>query len=112
MNIKTIFLWITVLLMVLSAAVQYNDQDPYLWIGAYLTVAFAGYRKIKGKKDTYWIAALAFAFWAWNQFPPEWEGVLLNDVGMKTLNIELGRESLGLLICALFLSIYLIIDIK
>jgi membrane-bound ClpP family serine protease len=34
--------------------------------------------------------------WAANQFPVEWEGVRLNAMGMKTINIELGRESLGL----------------
>jgi hypothetical protein len=106
MNFKIIFLWITVVLMLLSAAVQFNDPDPYLWIGSYLLVAYVGLRKIKEKKDSYWIGALAFALWAWNQFPPAWEGVLLNEVGMKTMNIELGRESLGLLICSTFLFIY------
>jgi hypothetical protein len=106
MNFKISILWITVVLMLLSAAVQINDPDPYLWIGAYVLVAFAGFRKIRGKKDSYWIGAFVFAFWAWNQFPPAWEGVLLNEVGMKTINIELGRESLGLLICSAFLFIY------
>jgi hypothetical protein len=37
-----------------------------------------------------------YIFWAINQFPPEWEGLTLDAMGMKTINIELGRESLGL----------------
>ncbi|MFT5885650.1 MAG: hypothetical protein ACI9IP_002111 [Arcticibacterium sp.] len=106
MTLKKIILWITVSLMVLSAAVQLNDPDPLTWIAAYLLVAFVGIRKIRGKKDHYWVAALVYAIWGINQFPPEWEGVMFNEVGMKTLNIELGRESFGLLICSGMLFVY------
>ncbi|MFT7250079.1 MAG: ABC-type nickel/cobalt efflux system permease component RcnA [Algoriphagus sp.] len=106
MTFKKIILWITVSMMVLSAAVQLNDTDPATWIAAYLLVAFVGIRKISGKNDRYWIAALVYAIWGINQFPPEWEGVVFSDVGMKTLNIELGRESFGLLICSGILFVY------
>ena len=106
MTLKKIILWITVLLMVLSAAVQLNDPDPMTWIAAYLLVAFVGLRKISGKSDHLWIAAIVYFIWGINQFPPEWEGVMFNEVGMKTLNIELGRESFGLLICSAVLLVY------
>jgi len=35
-----------------------------------------------------------------SQWPPHFEGFLLNEVGMKTMNIELAREAGGMLICA------------
>lgn len=113
MTYKNIIIWFTVLMMVLSAIVQLNDPDPVVWIAAYLLVAFLGFRKIRGNTtDSYWPAALVYVFWGITQFPPEWEGVLLDEVGMKTLNIELGRESLGLFICAAFLTIYSFLDKK
>ncbi|QNP53994.1 hypothetical protein H9L05_03210 [Hymenobacter qilianensis] len=39
------------------------------------------------------------------QWPAHWEGVALKN-GMKDINIEEGREALGLLICAVSLLIY------
>ncbi|WP_341225602.1 transmembrane 220 family protein [uncultured Arcticibacterium sp.] len=113
MAYKNIILWLSVLIMVLSAIVQLNDPDPFTWIAAYLLVAFLGFRKIRGNTtDSYWAVAIIYLIWGINQFPPEWEGVLLDQVGMKTLNIELGRESLGLIICAAVLTIYSFIDKK
>ena len=41
-------------------------------------------------------------------WPPEFEGVALND-GMKTLNIELARESLGMGITALIMVFYALV---
>jgi hypothetical protein len=90
-------------LSVLFAMFQYNDPDAFLWIVIYLFVAFLAFRSLKGKvtRQSLFFVSFVFILWGINQFPPEWEGVLLNEVGMKTLNIELGRESFGLFINAL-----------
>lgn len=108
MNARRILIWSSILLMLLFAFFQWNDPDPYLWIPIYLLVAFLGYRKLDGKdtKMTTGVAAFIYILWGISMFPPQWEGVMLNEMGMKTLNIELGRESLGMLIAALLLLLY------
>jgi hypothetical protein len=86
------------LIFVSFSIVQYNDPDPWLWIPTYLFPIFLIYQKsiyrIEGK--SLFLIGVPYLFWAINQFPAEWDGVLLDQMGMKTLNIELGRESLGL----------------
>jgi hypothetical protein len=87
-----------ILVFVAFAGVQYNDPDSALWILLYLLPIFFIWRKIKGTQpnETLYFVGLMYIFWAINQFPPEWEGLTLDAMGMKTINIELGRESLGL----------------
>jgi membrane-bound ClpP family serine protease len=87
-----------IIIFVLFAILQYNDPDPYLWIPVYLYPAYLVFRSLseKGIVEVFSFVAIVYIFWAVNVFPAEWEGVLLNEVGMKTVNIELGRESLGL----------------
>lgn len=99
---RKILLWIFIVLFVLFAAVQYNDVDGWLWILTYLLTAFMCFRAVRGRGDKLSFLALAtlLLLWGINIYPPEWEGVMLNTAGMKTLNIELGRESLGLFICS------------
>jgi Transmembrane family 220, helix len=103
---KKILLWFFIVVFLFFTGVQYNDPDPYIWMPTYLIVVFLCYYKLQGKGDKmfYFITGLIFLMWAANQFPPEWEGVLLNQ-GMKTINIELGRESLGLGCCTIALWI-------
>ncbi len=93
------------LVFVYFTVVQYNDPDPWLWIPTYLFPIYLLIQKSKGKLagGTLFLVAIPYLFWAINQFPPEWEGVMLNTMGMKTINIELGRESLGLGFTALVL---------
>jgi hypothetical protein len=99
--------WFFTIIFILFAAVQYNDPDPYVWIPVYLIVAFLCFRIQKHKVDKllYFLIGLIFVFWGINQFPPAWEGLLLDSMGMKTINIELGRESLGLVCCSVALWI-------
>ncbi|MBA4852705.1 transmembrane 220 family protein [Emticicia sp. BO119] len=99
---KKIILWLFMAFFVYAALVQYNDPDPYVWIPTYLIPVFLCYHKLQGKGEAiiYFTIGLLYFMWAINQFPPEWEGVMLNELGMKTINIELGRESLGLGVCA------------
>lgn len=102
MIFRKIVLWVFIALFILFAAVQYNDVDGWLWMLVYLLTAFLCFRAIKNKGDklSYLTIATLFLLWGINIYPPEWEGVMLNTAGMKTLNIELGRESLGLFICS------------
>lgn len=41
--------WFFIVLFVLSAALQYNDPDPYVWMPLYLFGAFLCYRAIQKK---------------------------------------------------------------
>ena len=93
------------LMFLCFAAVQFNDPDPLLWIPTYLFPIYLFFQRSKGNLSgsTLLLVGIPYLFWAINQFPPEWEGVMLNTMGMKTINIELGRESLGLGFTALVL---------
>ncbi|MGR3809785.1 transmembrane 220 family protein [Jiulongibacter sp. NS-SX5] len=108
MKVRNAFLLFTVALMLLFAFFQWNDPDPLIWIPLYLLVAFLGYRKMKYSDSSlvFLIPAFIYFLWGVTLFPDEWEGVMLNEMGMKTINIELGRESLGLFINTIFLIIY------
>ena len=44
-----IFNWVFVLIFIISAALQYNDPDPYIWMPLYLYGAFLCYRAIHKK---------------------------------------------------------------
>jgi Transmembrane family 220, helix len=102
-----IFKYIFIVIFIAFAVVQYNDPDPYLWIPVYLFpvyLIFKSLNDIEISKSFIYIA-IVYIFWSINVFPPEWEGVLLNQ-GMKTLNIELGRESLGLACVAIALLVF------
>jgi hypothetical protein len=95
-------MYFLVLLYVICAIVQYNDPDPLVWILAYLLPASVCLYRSKGKGDATLYVALGvlYVLWAINQFPPQWEGLMFENLSMKTMNVELGRESLGLGLCA------------
>jgi Transmembrane family 220, helix len=90
------------IVFLLFAAVQYNDPDPQVWIPIYLAAVMACGMAWAGLGQWWFFGLMAaiYAVAAWYQWPPHFEGFLLNQVGMKTLNIELAREAGGLLICA------------
>ena len=96
-----LYLLIGVYLM--SAAVQYNDPDPLVWIVSYLIPACLCYYRILkyGNSVQYFMIGLLYMLWAINQFPPQWEGLMIDNLSMKTINVELGRESLGLAMCGI-----------
>lgn len=98
---KTLALTFAVL-FVLFAAVQYNDPDPQVWIPIYAFAAMAcvmAYAGL-GRPWFFTLMALVYAGTAIWQWPPAFEGFLLDEMGMKTVNIELAREAGGLAICA------------
>ncbi|WP_128544448.1 transmembrane 220 family protein [Larkinella soli] len=90
------------LLFILFAAFQYNDPDPEVWIPIYLFGAAASFMAYVGMGRPWFFAAMglvylvAAVYW----WPPVFEGFLLDEMSMKTVNIELARESGGLAICA------------
>ncbi len=98
MSFRKIYLIFLIGVFILFAIVQVNDPDPVLWILIYMTPIYLFYKKIRHSDDNFYYLIIGFIFllWSINIFPPEWEGVMLDVRGMKTLNIELGRESLGL----------------
>ena len=95
-NSTKIIKYFFTLLFLFFAAVQYNDPDPIIWIPIYLLPILLLWKKGRRDKIMFFAVGLIYLLWAANQFPAEWEGVRLNAMGMKTINIELGRESLGL----------------
>ena len=106
MNFKTLFSYVCLFVFLLFAFFQWNDPDPQIWIPLYLIPAVLTVLSHKKRiaVSALFTAALVYTLWGASLFPPEWEGVMLNQ-GMKTLNIELGRESLGLVTAAILLAI-------
>ncbi|AIZ63593.1 hypothetical protein PK28_07630 [Hymenobacter sp. DG25B] len=100
--------FLLVILFLGFAAVQYNDPDPYLWIPVYLFPAIVSALIFTGRRVSPWLLALGagvFLVFSYFQWPAHWEGVALKN-GMKDINIEEGREALGLIICAAVLLLY------
>ena len=88
------------IMFVVFAALQYNDPDPVRWMFAYLSAAFLSFLAYKGRLVSY-IALSAtgiFLIAAYYQWPPQFDGVTGNMDADPF--IELARESLGLIICA------------
>jgi hypothetical protein len=105
--IMRIFAIVMALVFVVFAALQFNDPDPYLWIPIYLYAALLSFLYYRRRLQAVllWVSAAAFLAGAIYLWPAHWEGVALQH-GMKTVNIEHGRESLGLGLCFLTLVIY------
>lgn len=96
--LSALFLW--------AAYVQLNDPDAGIWIGIYLVAAlgslFYGLNRLP--KAVSLLLALAFGGLAVAFWPDAFEGVTIG--GGDIVNIERGRESLGMGITALFFLIY------
>ncbi|MCY7358310.1 MAG: transmembrane 220 family protein [Rudanella sp.] len=90
------------LLFALFAGFQYNDPDPEIWIPIYGLATLASIMALfrVGRPWFYWVMAAMYVVAAVYQWPPHFEGFLLDEMGMKTVNIELAREAGGLAICA------------
>lgn len=95
------------ILFLLFAILQYNDPDPQVWIPIYALAAMACFMALTtiGKPWFYGLMAVIYAGAAVFQWPPVFEGFVLNEMGMKTVNIELAREAGGLAICAVVMVV-------
>ena len=96
-----------------AAVVQLNDVDAWTWVLLYFLAAIASVLFAIGKLRRVWTLILAIVYLglAIYHWPPEFEGVALQE-GMKTENIELGRESLGMGICAVVMLLYTLMSRK
>lgn len=94
-------------LFVFAAVVQFNDPDSLLWILLYFVAALVSLLFSFGRLKMWIVLILVpiYLILAVMHWPPQFEGVALDD-GMKTINIELARESLGMVICAIAMFLY------
>ena len=93
----------------LSALVQLNDPDPVPWVLAYASAAGIALAALLGK-EVKWLASVAgigFAIGA-VAFSPALGVAPISELlapGMKTIEIEEARESLGLALCAAWMAV-------
>ncbi|WP_025762246.1 transmembrane 220 family protein [Dyadobacter tibetensis] len=82
---------------------QTNDPDASIWIFIYSIAALACYMSLRDLWPSwvFYVLAAGYVVGAILQWPPEFEGVFWGETQMRSLNIELARESLGLGICAI-----------
>ena len=95
-------------LFLLAAYVQLNDPDPETWISIYAVAALGSLLFALGRLRS-WVGlllAIAFVVGAFMYWPESFEGVEFGEAGMANMNIERGRESLGLAITALVFFFY------
>ena len=94
-------------IFVIFSYLQFNDPDASIWIFAYSFAALACYMSIKEWWPSWVFYALAAGYLiaAILQWPPEFEGIFFGETQMRSINIELARESLGLGICALVMAV-------
>lgn len=108
---------IFIIIFLLSAALQYNDPDPYIWMPIYLYAAWLCYTSIKGqyKPILYYIGLIVYLGYALFLFFDK-DGVLSWSTEHQAENIvqsmkatkpwiEETREFGGLLICIIALLI-------
>ncbi|TMM55881.1 hypothetical protein FEE95_14630 [Maribacter algarum] len=93
------------ILFIISAALQYNDPDPMLWIiiwglAGIITLAFAFGRLSFTIPLAGGVAALIGFFYS---YPEKFEGFEIGAGDIK--NIEEGREAFGLLIIAIVMLV-------
>ncbi|GAB2768812.1 hypothetical protein GCM10027275_09310 [Rhabdobacter roseus] len=95
------------LVFLLFAYFQFNDPDPELWVPVYTIAALGCFLALRrqGPPWLFYGLAAAYLIGAVLQWPPEFEGVLFAELGMRSVNIELARESLGLAICAVVMGV-------
>lgn len=106
-----------IVIFVFSAALQYNDPDPYVWMPIYLYAAWLCYESIRGKykPGLYYIGLIAYIGYAIFLFFDK-DGVLSWSTEHDSENIvqsmkatkpwiEETREFGGLLICIIALLV-------
>ena len=94
--------------------VQYNDPDKSLWIFIYLIAFSVSLSAVYGSYNPgiLLIMSVASLFGAFDLFPyGNFEGVALKQ-GMKTVGIEMARESFGFAIIAIASTYYLFLSFK
>ena len=96
--------WVLSVVFALFALVQYNDPDPQVWMPIYgiaVVACLSIFFDKAPRKYVFFIMAGAYFLAAFQQWPPQYEGVFWGEMKMRSMNIELARESLGLAISGL-----------
>ncbi|HEV7380478.1 MAG TPA: transmembrane 220 family protein [Dyadobacter sp.] len=95
------------IMFIIFSYLQVNDPDSGIWIGIYSFAALGCYMSLRDLWPSWVYYALAggYVIGAILQWPPEFEGVLFDQMQMRSMNIELARESLGLGICAISMAV-------
>ena len=96
---------IVALLFLVSAAIQYNDPDPWLWVAIYGSAAAACLVWERNRRTWPFAALVGLVALVWGgMLTPVLAdfrfGDLFRSMKAKTPAIELSRELLGLLIIA------------
>lgn len=102
-------------IFLLFAVFQYNDPDAVLWITTYLIAAAlsvaAGFGKVSNVVLA--VACILYAVGVIYWWPEQFEGVgdSMRDAktGALLVNVEKGRESLGLAICSVAMLSFLLL---
>ncbi len=102
---KNYFLYTLTAIFILFAYFQLNDPDPIRWVPVYLIPGFLAFKETKKPTNTHFFLGLTLGYLiaAVLQWPPQFEGFLFGEMKMRSLNIELARESGGLFIAAMAL---------
>lgn len=90
-------------LFLFGAAVQYNDPDPIRWMIVYLAASAQSFEVVSRVPGWWRPAILSAATFAWallilSTLEPWVVWRMFDQFGMTSLEIEEGRETLGLLI--------------
>jgi hypothetical protein len=108
---KKISAGVWTLLFAVFAFYQSNDPDGMIWMLIYGAAALLSVLVLVDKisRPVLFIAMFAFLIGAFLLWPDSYEGLKLEE-GMYTKNIELARESLGLLISAASMAWHLFVS--
>ncbi len=101
MNLTKVVSLLLALLFTYFVVVQYNDPDPEVWMPIYgiaVVACLSVFFDKAPRKYVFFIMAGAYLLAAFQQWPPKYEGVFWGEMAMRSINIELARESLGLVI--------------
>lgn len=100
------------IIFLISAALQYNDPDPFIWIGIYGFAAVLSLLFFRGFRNSilYGVSLMVYLAGAIYLWPEVYKGVVMDM--SRAPEIELARESLGMAICAFAFLLYLIFSYK
>lgn len=109
---RRIFFGIWCLLFFLFAYWQFNDPDPWLWVPIYLGAAVLCALAVKGRYPMpvliiFIILCLVGAVYFYPSSVSEWvrQEWEQQDLSMKTQSMEEARESFGLLVVSIIMSV-------
>lgn len=109
---RRIFFGLWCLFFLLFAFWQWNDPDPWLWMTLYVAAAVLCALAAMGRFPmpvllTLIVACLIGAVYLYPSSVNEWiqQELQQQDLSMKTQSMEEARESFGLLIVAIILSV-------